>query len=119
MAASEEHDFDPTQNATVKLLTHITEKGFQLGSCIGSVLVVPVTAYRGRGSNYPLVPKLLRGLSRSAVITTAVSGVRSILRDRGFVSLVRCMKYHRLHARHLLGHRFAWAGNGIWHPFDT
>ena len=43
MVTGEEHDFDPTQNATVKLMTHITEKGFQLGSCIGSVLVVPVT----------------------------------------------------------------------------
>ncbi len=78
MVTGEEHDFDPTQNATVKLMTHITEKGFQLGSCIGSVLVVPVTAYRGRGSNNPVLPKLLRGLSRSAVITTAVSGVRSL-----------------------------------------
>lgn len=75
MATGDEHDFDPTQNATVKLMTHITEKGFQLGSCIGSVVVVPVTAYRGRSSNYPVVPKMLRGLSRSAVITTAVAGL--------------------------------------------
>ncbi len=87
MATGEEHDFDPTQSATVKLMTHITEKGFQLGSCIGSVIVVPVTAYRGRGSNYPVVPKMLRGLSRSAVITTAVAGVRSTLPDRGSLAL--------------------------------
>ncbi len=85
MATGEERDFDPTQNATVKLMTHITEKGFQLGSCIGSVLVVPATAYRGRGSNYPIVPKLLRGLSRSAVVTTAGSGMRSTLPDRGLL----------------------------------
>ena len=87
MATGEEHDFDPTQSATVKLMTHITEKGFQLGSCIGSVIVVPVTAYRGRGSNYPVVPKMLTGLSRSAVITTAVAGVRSTLPDRGSLAL--------------------------------
>lgn len=78
MAAGGEHDFDPTENATVKLMTHITEKGFQLGSCIGSVVVVPITAYRGRGSSSPVVPKLLRGMSRSAAITTVVSGGVSV-----------------------------------------
>lgn len=76
--AGEEHEFDPTESATVKLMTHITEKGFQLGSCIGSVVVVPITVYRGRGSSSPVVPRVLRGLSRSAVITTAVSGGVSV-----------------------------------------
>ncbi|KAL0031884.1 hypothetical protein WJX79_003250 [Trebouxia sp. C0005] len=75
MAPGEEQDFDPTKDATVKLLRHITEKGFQLGSCIGSFIVVPVIAYRGRASNCPTVPKMLRGLSRSAVYTTIAAGL--------------------------------------------
>ena len=53
---------------------HITEKGFQLGACIGSAVVVPVMLYRGRGSNVPVLPKLLRGLAKTTVITTGVTG---------------------------------------------
>ena len=57
-----------------KLLEHILEKGFQLGSCVGSALLAPLSAYRGRNSGTPLSPRLLRLLSRSALVGTGVSG---------------------------------------------
>ncbi len=75
----ENEDFDPAQNATASLLRHITEKGFQAGSCIGTFVVVPLTAYRGRRSGLPVLPKLLSGLSKSAVITSAVTGAAVML----------------------------------------
>lgn len=76
-------DFDPTQSATARLMWHITEKGFQLGACIGSAVVVPVMLYRGRGSNVPVLPKLLRGLAKTTVITTGVTGVLGLGRIYG------------------------------------
>lgn len=56
------------------LLEHVVEKGFQLGSCVGTALIAPFSAYRGRHLNTSLSPRLLRVVSRSAVVGTAVSG---------------------------------------------
>lgn len=69
--SSQHHDFGWNQ---ALLLEHIVEKGFQLGSCVGTALVAPLSAYRGRHLNESLSPRLLRVVSRSAVVGTAVSG---------------------------------------------
>ena len=71
---STSEDFNPAENATAKLMWHITEKGFQLGSCVGVAIAAPVSAYRRRHSGIPLSPRLLRALSRSAFVGTALSG---------------------------------------------
>ena len=75
---STSEDFNPAENATVKLMWHITEKGFQLGSCVGVAVAGPVSAYKGRHSGTPLSPRVLRALSRSALIGTAVSGMGAV-----------------------------------------
>ena len=74
MSSATPGDFDPSQNASVKLMTHILEKGLQAGSVIGTGVVLPLTAYRARGSEAPLVPKLLKRVSKTVVVTTGVVG---------------------------------------------
>ena len=64
-------DFEQNQ---ALLLEHVVEKGFQLGSCVGTAFFAPLSAYRGRHSSTPLSSNFLRVLSRSAVAGTVVSG---------------------------------------------
>ena len=71
MSSQQHSDFGQNQ---ALLLEHVVEKGFQLGSCLGTSLFAPLSAYRGRHSGTSLPPRLLRVLSRSAVVGTVVSG---------------------------------------------
>lgn len=69
--STEQADFDRN---TAELLEHVLEKGFQLGSCLGSALFAPLSVYKGRHSGTSLSPRLLRVLSKSALVGTGVAG---------------------------------------------
>lgn len=69
-------DFDPSQNATAKLMQHITEKGFQAGSVLGVALRLPLLAYRRRITRVT-AQTALGVLSRTALVTTLCTGSTS------------------------------------------
>lgn len=71
---SSEDDFDPSQNATAKLMQHISEKGFQTGSVLGVVFRLPLLFYRQRSTGVT-AHAALAAVSRTALITTACTGV--------------------------------------------
>lgn len=74
MAESSE-DFDPSRNAAVTLMQHITEKGFQTGSCIATIIRLPLLAYRQRRAGFS-TPAAFKAISRTTVVTTLVVGRR-------------------------------------------
>jgi hypothetical protein len=76
MAAEEV--FDPTKDSTavnaLRLASHVLQKGFQAGSLVGLAIVVPIVAFRKRGSGIPLLPQLAKAQAMSAVVGSGVGG---------------------------------------------
>lgn len=47
-----------------------------MGGVVGCLLVVPIAAYRGRGSGAALAPRAVAAIYKTALTTTALSGER-------------------------------------------
>lgn len=72
--SSSDEGFDPSHNATAKLMQHITEKGFQAGSVLGLAFRLPILAYNQRSTGVT-AHNALGTLARTAVVTTLAVGL--------------------------------------------
>ncbi len=67
-------DFDPKGKGYL-LGTHILDKGFQAGSLVGALIVVPLTAYRlSRSGKGDILRGAIRPCGTSAVVGTVLAG---------------------------------------------
>jgi hypothetical protein len=74
-------DFD-AKGKDYLLALHILEKGFQTGSLVGGLFVVPVLTYKFGVKNPTIVPRLANGLAISAVCGTVLAGLLCVPRLR-------------------------------------
>eukprot|EP00188_Purpureofilum_apyrenoidigerum_P000280 Plantae.Rhodophyta-Purpureofilum_apyrenoidigerum.ctg11139.p1 GENE.Plantae.Rhodophyta-Purpureofilum_apyrenoidigerum.ctg11139~~Plantae.Rhodophyta-Purpureofilum_apyrenoidigerum.ctg11139.p1 ORF type:complete len:184 (-),score=26.36 Plantae.Rhodophyta-Purpureofilum_apyrenoidigerum.ctg11139:221-772(-) len=69
---TDEGDFDPKPDAKLKVELHVLQKGFQLGSILGTVIALPVSLYKTRSVN---LRTLLVFSGRGGLIGEVVFGI--------------------------------------------
>lgn len=84
-AAEEEPEFDPTLDSWqvnyARLMSHVTQKGFQAGGVLGCLVVAPIVLYRARqGGTSAAVPKVVNAVFKTVMAATATSTALGVAR---------------------------------------
>ncbi|PRW58643.1 hypothetical protein C2E21_3250 [Chlorella sorokiniana] len=84
-AAAEEPEFDPTLDSWqvnyARLLSHVMQKGFQVGGLVGCLVVAPIVFYRARqGGTTAAVPKAVNAVFKTVMASTAASTAMAVAR---------------------------------------
>ncbi|KAI7839025.1 hypothetical protein COHA_007167 [Chlorella ohadii] len=108
--AAAEPEFDPTLDSWqinyARLMSHVSQKGFQAGGLVSCLVVAPIVFYRARGSGGAVaVPKAVNAVFRTVIAATAVSTALGVARMASVEDLKEGLEDRAYRLHYNLGQR--------------